>query len=619
MIVKTKLRAGNWMIPVALNYDGDRIFFKFGFNRALMAHVKSMQGAHWHGYDEKNPKKLWSVTNSPRNHFQIKFLEGKNPYAAYDRELELYTPKRPLYKHQEQMLNHILTMHYVLEAAEMGVGKSLAGIEAMELSEHDDWWWIGPKSALKSVELELIKWQSSVRPRLLTYEKLKSILIAWEQGAKPPHGVIFDESSRIKNSTAQRSQAALHLANSIRAEWGDDGYVVLFSGSPAPKSPVDFWHQCEVACPGFLKEGSQHVFKKTLAVIEDRESITGGVYPHLVTWRNDTTLCNQCGQPDFEHPSTDDGHIFTPSIDEVARLGRRMKGLTQVIYKKDCLDLPDKIYREVRVEPTGSILRAAQLIAAKTPRAAQCLTLLRELSDGFQYQEIITGKETCELCHGNRTCQQYDPETDKHVEDVCPNCKGTGEQVVKERHIAEVDSPKERALIDLLDEHSECGRVVIYAGFQGSVGRIMKICKRLKWAYIKMDGRGLECVDCEGNIYSDDKELLQAMDASHPRRAEFLDKFPRLAFIGQPGAGGMGLTFTASPSIIYFSNDFNAESRIQSEDRIHRIGMDTNIGATIIDIFHLPTDEYVLNNLKAKRDLQKQSMNDIKSLFKELP
>ncbi len=45
---------------------------------------------------------------------------------------------------------------------------------------------------------------------------------------------------------------------------------------------------------------------------------------------------------------------------------------------------------------------------------------------------------------------------------------------------------------------------------------------------------------------------------------------------------------------------------------------DCKFGSTIIDIFHLPTDEYVLNNLKAKRDLQKQSMNDIKSLFKEI-
>jgi SNF2 family DNA or RNA helicase len=607
----TKLRAGKFMIPVTLLIADDRIFFKFKYNKILKDEIKNMQGCRWHGFDEANPQKIWSVTNSPRNRFQISYLEGKNPYARYDQPLIEVTPKRSLYEHQRLMVSHILTVKHCIEAAEMGTGKTLAGIEVMEQSGHTDWWWIGPKSALKSVELELIKWQASVRPRLLTYEGLKSVLSAWQNGTPPPHGVVFDESSRIKNPTAQRSEAALHLANAIRGAWEDSGYIVLLSGSPAPKSPVDWWHQAEVACPGFLKEGDQFLFKKTLAIIEERESITGGVYPHLVTWRNNPKLCNICGQELMsEIHLSSDGHTFEPSVDEVARLGKRMRGLVQVIFKKDCLDLPDKIYRIVRVDPTPSILRAASLIATKTPRAAQCLILLRELSDGFQYQETVVGKEVCELCHGKRTY------TINEQTETCPNCKGTGEQVKKERTIAEVDSPKERALIDLLDEHSEVGRAVIYAGFQGSIERIMKICRRFHWAYIKMDGRGIECVDCDGHPFPDDKKLLQAMDASHPDKELLEKQFPRLAFIGQPGSGGMGLTLTASPSIIYFSNDFNAESRIQSEDRIHRVGMDTNRGATIIDILHLPTDEYVLNNLKKKRDLQKQSIDDIRSLFK---
>jgi SNF2 family DNA or RNA helicase len=90
-----------------------------------------------------------------------------------------------------------------------------------------------------------------------------------------------------------------------------------------------------------------------------------------------------------------------------------------------------------------------------------------------------------------------------------------------------------------------------------------------------------------------------------------LEEFPRVCFIGQPGAAGMGLTLTASKSIVYYSNDFNAESRIQSEDRIHRLGMDVNKGATIYDLVHLPTDLLVLNNLKAKRRLQSMTMGQV--------
>ena len=70
----------------------------------------------------------------------------------------------------------------------------------------------------------------------------------------------------------------------------------------------------------------------------------------------------------------------------------------------------------------------------------------------------------------------------------------------------------------------------------------------------------------------------------------------------------MGLTLTASSEIVYFSNDFNGESRAQSEDRCHRPGMDLNKGCTITDLIHLPSDKLILDNLKAKRRLELMSL-----------
>ena len=43
-------------------------------------------------------------------------------------------------------------------------------------------------------------------------------------------------------------------------------------------------------------------------------------------------------------------------------------------------------------------------------------------------------------------------------------------------------------------------------------------------------------------------------------------------FIGNPTVGGYGLTLTAAGYVIYFSNNYNLEVRLQSEDRAHRIG-----------------------------------------------
>lgn len=73
----------------------------------------------------------------------------------------------------------------------------------------------------------------------------------------------------------------------------------------------------------------------------------------------------------------------------------------------------------------------------------------------------------------------------------------------------------------------------------------------------------------------------------------------------------MGLTLTASPAAIFYSNDFKAENRMQAEDRIHRIGMDESRGATIIDLFCLETDRMIYENLLKKKDLQRITMGDI--------
>jgi len=73
----------------------------------------------------------------------------------------------------------------------------------------------------------------------------------------------------------------------------------------------------------------------------------------------------------------------------------------------------------------------------------------------------------------------------------------------------------------------------------------------------------------------------------------------------------MAYTFTMSPLCIYYSNDFSGEARMQSEDRGHRAGMDTNRGYRVIDLIHLPSDQLVLNNLKIKKKLQGLTMGEL--------
>jgi hypothetical protein len=284
-----------------------------------------------------------------------------------------------------------------------------------------------------------------------------------------------------------------------------------------------------------------------------------------------------------------------------------MGGLVIVKLKKNCLDLPDKIYRIIECKPKPATMRAASLIAQTSKTTIQALTLSRELSDGFQYVDIVGGKEKCPLCQGSKKFADKQ-EVENQYRDIivdCPYCLGTGEADKIIREARQVECPKEDVLKDILDEHYDIGRLVTYASFTGAVDRVVQVSLSEKWDVIRVDGRGWK-------FFSSDKTCPEKPDFLSMFQDE-LDKYPRINFVGQAGAAGSGHTLTASPTIFYYSNDFDADHRIQSEDRIHRIGMDVNRGATIIDVFHLPTDRLVYENLKKKRQLQSLSLGDIQT------
>ena len=70
-------------------------------------------------------------------------------------------------------------------------------------------------------------------------------------------------------------------------------------------------------------------------------------------------------------------------------------------------------------------------------------------------------------------------------------------------------------------------------------------------------------------------------------------------FIGNPRTGGYGLTLTAAKTVIYYSNNFDLEVRLQSEDRAHRIGQTNKV--TYIDFISPGTvDEHIVKALRNK-------------------
>jgi len=112
-------------------------------------------------------------------------------------------------------------------------------------------------------------------------------------------------------------------------------------------------------------------------------------------------------------------------------------------------------------------------------------------------------------------------------------------------------------------------------------------------------------MDSVGTYYGDtegDERQRVVADFQNP------DK-PLRFFIGNPSTGGYGLTLTAANTVVYYSNSFDLEKRLQSEDRAHRIGQTKNV--TYIDLIAPKTvDEKIVQALRDKIDIATQVLGE---------
>lgn len=608
--------------------------------------IKALSGAQF----KKEYDNAWFVDYNDHNIFCLEYYSGVNVYERWEKvpNPDDFKFAYPLLPHQRLAAAKWITCRWFIYAGEMGVGKSLASLAALDhIPLFGDVYYIGPNSALQSFQREILKWRPAHRPtHYFTYEKLKIHLCSLPDNFRAPQVIIVDESHNVKTSTAQRSKAVKHLADACREEWGEFSYILLLTGTPAPKSPLDWWHQIEIACPGYIIEGSDKKLGQRLKIIKYRESAMRSYstvgnndeeaiqrYPEMIAWLDDENKCAECGRTDPNHPihvdrhyinptdNTDTPHAYRKSINEVRALSKRMEGLVLVHLKKDCLSLPEKQYRELRIRPTVQMLRNAELIKTVSERAIQGLEMLRQLSDGFQYSDVEVGFIPCPVCSASGQVNLLPDNSgvsaiDSPTITTCPKCNGKKQITKYETRPTHIGTPKEPKLLELLEEFEPAGRLVIWAAYTHTIDHLTRLVRQQGWYVLQITGNGFIPHAPPNDEIPEVGDLLDAMDASHPRRKVLAARYEKVCVIANALAGGQGLTFTASPAAIYYSNSFNGMARFQSEDRIHRAGMDTNRNAQIIDMLMFPQDLVVLQNLKLKKDLQALSEEEASKLLR---
>lgn len=349
---------------------------------------------------------------------------------------------------------------------------------------------------------------------------------------------IIDESSRIKSVSAGRTQAAERLKPLSL-------YRRIASGTPITQSPIDAFAQMEFLESGLLGTTSYRAFVAEYAELMDRN------HPMMLELarRNPRVASAQVVAKNR------DG---TPKWKNLDKLQRLLEPHTYRVLKKDCLDLPDKIYTQHFFDMTAEQQRAYALMQDE---------LRLELENG----DKLTVKELASLMKLQQITSGFVMRPDS-----------ADPVLIGEKN------PRLSALMEIVEDIS--GQFIVWARFHEELRAVAHALREA----------GLRVVEYHGRIGTNERE--EAVDAFQSGNAD--------VFVGQPQSGGIGLTLTNAGDVIYYSNDFNLETRLQSEDRAHRIGTKKNV--RYVDLIAAGTiDESVVRALQRKQNVASVVLGDL--------
>jgi SNF2 family DNA or RNA helicase len=256
-------------------------------------------------------------------------------------------------------------------------------------------------------------------------------------------------------------------------------------------------------------------------------------------------------------------HIAGRSIQLVSgfkhldELSEKLKPFSYRVLKEDCLDLPPKIYmkREIELSPEQKKVYKQMKEEALAILNGKQITTMTVLTQLMRMQQI--------------TCGHF---------------------VADDGTTQEIKSNRLNELIDILDEVE--GKAIIWAHWQKDVQNITGALRKKYGPRSVVDYYGL---------------TPQAQRQKH--KDAFQNDSKVRFFVGTPQTGGYGLTLTAANTVIYYSNGYDLEKRIQSEDRAHRIGQKKSV--TYVDILAEETvDEKIVKSLRKKINIASKVMGE---------
>lgn len=320
----------------------------------------------------------------------------------------------------------------------------------------------------------------------------------------------------------------------------------ILTGTPVTNGPFDVYSQVRFLVPDFWREHQLGTFA------------TFKAYFAIIERRENHTQRRM-----YDH---------VVAYRRLDRLQEMLRGISTRVTKDEALDLPPKLYTERPYEPT-----------------AQQVALYRQLRDEYivwldSGEPVTADMAITRLLRLQQILCGYLPSDDfNETEPAGEGPWGTSPCDLKE------GNPRLAALMEVVAELPRERKAIIWARFRRDVDIIMAALAEAGEAAVRYDGK----VD---------------NDARAGALQRFQDGDARF-FVANPAAGGMGLTLTAATTVIYYSNDFNLENRLQSEDRAHRIGQEHPV--LYVDLVAIGTvDQHVVQALQKKVNIASQITGD---------
>ena len=245
------------------------------------------------------------------------------------------------------------------------------------------------------------------------------------------------------------------------------------------------------------------------------------------------------------------------AFQNLGELSEKLQGFSYRVLKEDCLDLPPKNWTKRHITLSKEQQKVydqmkKEALATLNGKVTSTMTVITQL---MRLQQITCGHFVAD-----------DGST----------------QEIKNNRITE--------LIEVLDEIE--GKAIIWGHWQKDIQNIVNEIEKI---------HGPRSVVSYYGLTPQDERQDNIRRFQHDPECRFM--------VGTPSTGGFGITLTAANTVIYYSNGYDLEKRLQSEDRAHRIGQKKNV--TYIDIIAEDTvDDKIVKSLRKKINIASEVLGE---------